>query len=175
MVDHKSEALFTRADLLEAPGITPNSVEQAEILETRRHSLVPEITSPRHAMEYIKNMGEAALQPSGSRVLAAASAGERRAWLTGGRPFSDEPYVLNWSGPLDSDWDWVGLEFWIAGVPYVSSYLVDTGWQWAKRGNSYVTGYTPNYLQRYAYPHGFSSVAATYCIWDASRRMYEAV
>jgi hypothetical protein len=97
-----------------------------------------------------------------------AGADERRcAWLTGGGS-PDERYVLNWSGTLDSNWDYVTFGFEMLSNGQVHSVTDDGGlgyaWQWACRGNSFEVSWTPRNLA--AYP-GFNP-RAVYAVWSKS-------
>jgi hypothetical protein len=139
-----------------------SSTEQAKAVEDHRHPLDNKITSPDAASEHLKQMGEAALS---EQPLMDTQEGRRNWWVSGGNN-RDDPYILNWTGPRDSKWDWVGLACHKGGNTYVWAAPGATAWQWASNGNSYVTNYTPDWIENvFGGDQGF----AMYFIWNATR------
>ncbi|MCY1074106.1 hypothetical protein [Archangium lansingense] len=119
------------------------------------------VASPREAATLLA-------RPSQAVASAARAADEpRRAWLETGKSVYD-PYVLHWSGTLHSRYDWVALGFYRGEVGYVFSSSFQNGWQWAEKGDSYVTSYSPYDISQ----RGGSNAQALYFIWDERYGMY---
>ena len=128
-------------------------------LDQDPHPDDPSILSPADVAERLGGDGA-----SDEFSVSAASDERRCAWLTGGgRP--DERYVLNWSGPLDSNYDYVTFGFDMYANGQMNSVTDDGGfgyaWQWACRGSSYETSWTPANLKSH---NGFNP-RAVYAVW----------
>jgi hypothetical protein len=123
----------------------------------------PSILSPVDATVFLKTN-----QPIAAADVKASDT--RRAWLTGGTDRYD-PFILNWSGPLDSSYDWVGFGFMRANQWYLAAGTTDQGWQWATRGSPYNSGWKPYHVEQL---NGYNA-GAWYFIWVPQRGMYMAV
>jgi hypothetical protein len=146
--------------------IHASAAEEAQALESHRHPLNLKITSPQEAAEYLKHEGQAALS---NRSLVSAQDEPRRWWLTGGAKDSDY-YALNWSGPLDSKWDWVSFVYRYYGGLVIACTI--GRWQWACNGSPYVTSQTPGGWMPFAKPY-VTDPSLDYFIWDAERQSYK--
>src|SRR5262249_36376758 len=138
MEDNNKQPLFAQPGLRERV----DDVSRPEVREAHQHPLDPKITSPREAMEHLRRSDEPVLRRERAVLERDAPIQRRRVWITGGRDRNDY-YVLNWSGPLDSDYDWVALQY---DAPMGGVILTGTfgcGWQWATKGNQFVTCYDP--------------------------------
>jgi hypothetical protein len=107
----KNETMFQEAD----PNGDIGTAAKTQVSEAHRHTSEANITCPREAGELLKRMSAEEFRRSlgdgrDEAALRAESAPRRDAWLTGGKDAHD-PYVLNWSGPLDSRSDWVALSY----------------------------------------------------------------
>lgn len=121
------------------------------------------ITSPADAAER--------LSAGGGPGVSTAEDGRRCAWLTGGGN-RDDPFVLNWSGPLNSSYDYVTFGFTIFKNGQSFDVTDDGGtgyaWQWATKGSPYAVRWTPANLDAY----GGVAPRAVYAIWNDSRGGY---
>jgi len=129
----------------------------------RPHPDNPSILSPLDATAFLKTN-----QHIGAADVKASE--ERRAWLTGGMR-SYESYILNWSGPLNSSYDWVAFGFMVGNNWHLAQSAIDQGWQWAKRGSPYDSGWTPHHVEAL----GGLGGNAYYFIWVPERGMYLTV
>jgi hypothetical protein len=135
-----------------------------ETVEPNPHPGNPDIQSPADAIEHLRQQRP---QP---QVDAAAGA-QRCAWLTTSGGGAAETYVLNWSGPQDSSYDWIGFAFDKGPVIYVcSAWYNGACWQWAEKGSPYTTNWTPYDVSN----AGGTNPRAIYFIWDANQSQYMA-
>jgi hypothetical protein len=127
----------------------------------RPHPDNPSILSPLDATEFLK---------ANPHIAAAGvkTSEERRAWLEHPEHRNNSPYFLNWSGPLDSNYDWVAFGFMVGNQWYVASGALDGGWQWATRSHPYDSGWTPQNVESRG---GFGG-NAYYFIWDPGKGKY---
>jgi hypothetical protein len=127
----------------------------------RPHPDNPSIISPNDATEFLK--ANPHLYAGGVKTSE-----ERRAWVELPEHRSNSPYFLNWSGPLDSSWDWVAFGFMVGNQWYLASGNLDGGWQWATRSHPYNSGWTPHNVESQGGLEGH----AYYFIWDPGKGQY---
>jgi hypothetical protein len=146
-----------------------SAAEQAKALESLRHPLSLKITSPWEAAEYLRRERTEHLKQGDEAASLSAQDEPRRWWLSGGANDSDY-YVLNWSGPLDSKWDWVAFVYRYYGGLVIGAIM--GRWQWACNGSPYVTYQTPGGWMPSAKPY-VSEPTLDYFVWDAKRGAYK--
>lgn len=129
----------------------------------RPHPDNPSILSPLDATEFLK---------ANPHIAAAGvkTSGERRSWLTGGNK-PDDYFILNWSGPLDSNYDWVTFGYKSDPFRFLAAGGFDAGWQWATSGSPHYSWWTPIDVDA---RRGYDPFAA-YFIWSPQQGNYVSV
>ena len=108
-----------------------------------------EILTPEHAAQGL----------AAGQIAAGAPSSAQRACLG---PSNNGWFTLSWSSTATGTNDWIGL--YKNTTDPDTAYFGNNNWQWATKGNSYVTNTSvqPGYEARYL-------------IWDATSKAYKSV
>jgi hypothetical protein len=145
-------------DLMRRNDAPPSEAE----VQRHPHPDNPQLLSPSDAAEFLRQ---------GSRpAIATLAESTRCAWLTSSGDGAYDPLVLNWKGPLDSNYDFVAFAYDKGVGQVVDERWWSSGWQWAEKGSPYTTSWTPYSLSQ----EDGTNPTALYFIWDAGQDMYMA-